>query len=154
MICSVDDEIRNNKPKTKDFSNKKAIKNDVLIEWIVTPNASFSINRIFKLTFVKSIKVMKTFDDIMSLLPSLKPTLGQVLIVNDLHKWGIEYHIQKRTIHLWRPHGRRGEGEGVWNLQCVCWFYFFKTIVLLFIFVNGGGKWEKVTKLVILLGTS
>ena len=47
------------------------------------------------------------------------------------------------AIHLARPHRRWVEFGGSWNFSRVCRFYFFfKTIDLLFIFSDGWGKGE------------
>ena len=60
-----------------------------LIRWIIDPNARFSNYGFAKLSKSKSIKVMKTCDDIMTPIPTLKPALGQVLLsLNTYHKTG------------------------------------------------------------------
>ena len=51
-----------------------------LIGWIIDANARFSNDGFVKLLKNKSVKVMKICDDIISVIPTLKPVLGQMLL--------------------------------------------------------------------------
>ena len=89
LSCLISDEIRKNNVKKTWPSTPKDILNDTsmqnanlynLIVWIIDPNAQFSNDGFVKLSKNKSIKVMKICDDIMTLLRTLKPAPGQVLL--------------------------------------------------------------------------
>ena len=92
----IRDEIRTNNvkkpwpPTPQDILNDTSMENANLynlIGWIIDPNARFSNDGFVKLSKNKSIKVMKICDDIMTLIPTLKPALGQVLLsLNTYHK--------------------------------------------------------------------
>ena len=51
-----------------------------LIGWIIDANARFSNDGFVKVLKNKSVKVMKICDDIISVIPTLKPVLGQMLL--------------------------------------------------------------------------
>ena len=85
-----------------------------LLRWIIDPNASFSNNGFVKLSKVKSIKVTKICDDIVTFIPTLRLALGEVLlshntyhkITNDLHKLG--YGISYKEPVSMRINGQNG----------------------------------------------
>ena len=121
----ISDEIRANNlkklwpPTPQDTLNDTSMKNANLynlIGSIIDLNTRFNNDGFVKLSKSKSIKVMKICDDIMTLIPTLQPALGQVLlslktyhktgsstIVDDLHKLGhgISYTATRFIENKW-----------------------------------------------------
>ena len=97
--------VKNQWPPTpQDIFSDNSMKNtnlNNLLRWIIDHNGSFMNNGFVKLSKAELIKVKKTCDDIMTLISTLRPALGQVLlshktyhktgsnnILDDLHKLG------------------------------------------------------------------
>ena len=107
-------------PLHKIFLNDNSMKNTnfyYLLGWIIDQNLPFSNGGFVKLSKVKSIKVMKICDDIMTLTLTPLRALGEVLlshntyhktgcntIVDDLLKLG--YGISCSGVHFRRINGQ------------------------------------------------